>query len=109
MYLDYAEDQARHNRPMHMADWIAKLDDFLRFNERNVLTHAGKVSHELAEEHAHAEFLRHEEHRRELEAQQPASDFDRLVDESRQVQSKLPAPKSDKTRCKRKPKETDKD
>ncbi len=49
MYLDYAEDQARKHAAMHMADWIKKLDAFLAFNERNILTHAGTVSHELAE------------------------------------------------------------
>ena len=56
MYLDYAEDQARRQRPMHMRDWIARLDAFLQFNERNILTHAGKISHQLAGEHAEGEF-----------------------------------------------------
>ena len=51
-YLDFAELQARSHRPMHMADWIAKLDDFLRLSDRDILTHAGKISHQLAEEHA---------------------------------------------------------
>jgi len=52
MYLDYAEDQARRRRPMTQADWVSKLDSFLEFNERNILTHAGQISHELAIEHA---------------------------------------------------------
>ena len=43
-YLDFAELQARSARPMHMADWIAKLDDFLRLSERDILTHAGQIS-----------------------------------------------------------------
>jgi hypothetical protein len=107
MYLDYAEDQARRKRPMHMTDWVAKLDAFLRFNERNILTHVGKVSHELAEEHAHAEFLKYDERRRALEAQRPTSDFDRLVDESKRVQAKLPPPKPAKPRRPRKPMEPD--
>jgi len=107
MYLDYAEDQARRKRPMHMTDWVAKLDAFLRFNERNILTHAGKVSHEPAEEHAHAEFSKYDEHRRALETQQPTGDFDRLVDETKQVQAKLPPPKPEKPRRPRKPKEPD--
>ena len=102
MYLDYAEDQAHRKRAMHMTDWIARLDAFLRFNERNILTHAGKVSHELAEEHAHAEFLKYDEHRRALEAQQPTGDFDRLVDETKQVQAKLPPPKPEKPRRRKK-------
>ena len=42
-YLDFAELQARSKRPMHMADWITKLDDFLRLSEREILSHAGRV------------------------------------------------------------------
>lgn len=49
MYLDYAEDQARRRRPVHMREWRDKLDAFLRFNERDILRHAGKVSREVAE------------------------------------------------------------
>jgi hypothetical protein len=78
-YLDFAELQARSHRPMHMADWIAKLDDFLKLSDRDILTHAGRVSHELAEQHAHAEFEQYEQQRRQLEAAGPASDFDQAV------------------------------
>jgi hypothetical protein len=78
-YLDFAELQASGRRPMHMADWIAKLDDFLRLSDREILTHAGRISHDLAEEHAHVQYALHEEQRRQLEAEQPASDFDRAV------------------------------
>ncbi|MCH8474882.1 MAG: virulence RhuM family protein [Opitutales bacterium] len=79
MYLDFAEDQAQRKKPMHMADWIKRLDAFLEFNERNILTHAGKVSRELAEEHAHAAFLQYDNERRRLEAARP-SDFDKTVE-----------------------------
>ena len=47
MYLDFAELQALNRKPMYMRDWIAKLDDFLRVSERDILTHAGRVSHEV--------------------------------------------------------------
>ncbi len=47
-YLDFAELQATSRRPMHMRDWITKLDDFLKLSERDILTHAGKISHETA-------------------------------------------------------------
>jgi hypothetical protein len=50
MYLDYAENQASRQIPMRMANWIAKLDAFLQFNEYEVLTNAGKVSHEVAKQ-----------------------------------------------------------
>lgn len=47
-YLEFAELQAMDRRPMYMADWIAKLDDFLRLSDREVLRDAGKVSHDDA-------------------------------------------------------------
>jgi hypothetical protein len=90
MYLDYAETQAEGRRPMHMADWVARLDAFLQFNERNILTHAGKVSHELAEQHAMAEFDKYESRRRELEAAQPTSDFDKAVEQVKQLTRQQP-------------------
>jgi hypothetical protein len=48
MYIDYAELQAIRNRPMYMKDWIGKLDAFLKFSEYEILTDAGKISHEVA-------------------------------------------------------------
>lgn len=47
-YLDFAELQAVSRRPMTMADWITKLDDFIRISDREILVHAGKVSHDAA-------------------------------------------------------------
>jgi hypothetical protein len=41
MYLDYAENQAARQIPMRMADWVSRLDAFLKFNEYDVLTNAG--------------------------------------------------------------------
>ncbi|MBU1569772.1 MAG: virulence RhuM family protein [Proteobacteria bacterium] len=55
-YLIFAEGQAMRHIPMHMADWIKKLDAFLTVNERNILTHVGRTSHEMAEEIAEAEY-----------------------------------------------------
>ena len=49
MYLDYAEDQAQRRRSLTMHDWEDKLDAFLQFNEREVLTHAGKLRADVAE------------------------------------------------------------
>jgi hypothetical protein len=56
MYLDYAENQASRQIPMRMADWVEKLDAFLKFNEYDVLANAGRVSHELAKELAEKQF-----------------------------------------------------
>jgi hypothetical protein len=56
MYLDYAENQASRQIPMSMADWVEKLDAFLKFNEYGVLKNAGKVSHEVAKELAEQQY-----------------------------------------------------
>jgi len=55
-YLEFARVQAMNRKAMTMADWIAKLDDFLRLSERDVLTHAGRVRHEQAIEFAGQQF-----------------------------------------------------
>jgi hypothetical protein len=56
MYLDFAELQALNRKPMHMKDWISKLDDFLRISEREILAHPGSVSHKRAIEKAAEEY-----------------------------------------------------
>ncbi|NQT58881.1 MAG: virulence RhuM family protein, partial [Bacteroidetes bacterium] len=49
-YLVFAEGQAMRRIPMTMQDWIIKLDGFLGLNDREILTHAGKISHTLAKQ-----------------------------------------------------------
>jgi len=56
MWLDFAEDQAERRKQVFMADWEQKLDDFLRFNDRQVLPDAGKRTRKQADAIAHAEF-----------------------------------------------------
>jgi hypothetical protein len=56
IYLDFAELQAFNRKPMYMKKWIAKLDEFLRVSDRDILTHAGGVSHDEATEKARAEY-----------------------------------------------------
>ena len=55
-YLSFAEFQAQLHRPMTMQDWTRKLEDFLKLNERDILTDAGRISHELATAKAGREF-----------------------------------------------------
>ncbi|MCL5104656.1 MAG: virulence RhuM family protein [Armatimonadetes bacterium] len=85
MYLDYADDMARRRKPMYMKDWTERLDAFLQFNERDILSHAGKISAELAKHKAEAEFAKYDARRRELEATQPTSDFDRFVERTKRL------------------------
>src|SRR3989338_2125075 len=63
VYLEFAELQAVSRRPMYMADWIVKLDEFLRISERDILDHTGSVSHEEALKKAKIEF---EKYRQQL-------------------------------------------
>ena len=79
MYLDYAEDQARRRNPMTMAEWVERLDLFLRFNDREVLADAGKVSHALAAARAQEVYERYDENRSADEARVVSSDFDEMV------------------------------
>lgn len=92
MYLDYAEEQAANRKQMTMADWVKKLDGFLAFNEKNILTHAGKISAELACELATKEFEKYESQQRRLEAETPTSDFDKALEQFDLKQ--LPKPKN---------------
>ena len=90
MFLDYAEDQAKRRKQVFLADWKAKLDDFLRFNERGVLPDAGKVSRESADEKAEREYERFSERRRaEIESQAEHE----AMRELEEAANKLPKPK----------------
>lgn len=93
-YLVFAEGQAMRRVPMHMTDWVAKLDAFLKLNERGILTHAGRISHEMALTKAEAEYEKY----RQLEAVKPSpaeKDFEEAI-------KKLPAPKQGKSARKKK-------
>jgi hypothetical protein len=59
-YLEFAELQALQRKPMHMKDWIEKLNSFLTLNDREILKHAGKISHEEAETFALKEFEKYQ-------------------------------------------------
>lgn len=56
LYLDFAELQAKSQMPMYMKDWIAKLDDFIKLSGKQLLTHAGKISAEVAKQKANSEY-----------------------------------------------------
>ena len=87
-YLELAEIQALNRKPMTMRDWIGKLDEFLKLSGRDILNHAGRITHEEATRKAELEFERF--HRAQLAApSQVEKDFDAAVKELK----KLPAPK----------------
>jgi hypothetical protein len=96
MYLDFAEDQAKRRKTMTMKEWEEKLDAFLSFNERDILTHAGKLRADVAERLAHERYEIFDAHRRE--AARVAADIEdaEVIDELEQQISKLPKKGGDK-------------
>jgi hypothetical protein len=90
-YIEFAELQALRRKAMTMRDWIAKLDDFLKLSEHELLDHAGKISATTAKAKAELEY----EHYRTLMDSQPRrvdADFEKAVKELK----KLPGPKTPK-------------
>ena len=75
MYLDYAEHQASRHIPMTMEDWADRLNRFLEFNEHDILTDSGKVTHEIAKAFAETEFEKY----RVIQDRLYESDFDRFM------------------------------
>ena len=75
MYLDYAEHQASRHIPMTMEDWADRLNRFLEFNEHEILTDSGRVTHEIAKAFAESEFEKY----RIIQDRLYESDFDKFV------------------------------
>jgi len=75
MYLDFAEDQAERKIPMTMEDWVEKLNAFLKFNEREILEHFGKVTAEISKQLAESQF----EEYRTIQDKLFESDFDKFT------------------------------
>jgi hypothetical protein len=90
-YLIFATGQAMRRVPMYMKDWIEKLHGFLKLNDRNILEHAGKISHQVAIEKAETEYDKYNlKTNNEIE-----SDFDKAI-------KKLPLPKAAVSKTKNK-------
>lgn len=98
-YLDMAEMQATRRIPMTMADWEARLAGFLRLWDREILQDAGKVSAELARQHALTEFEKY----RIVQDRLFESDFDRVVAETKRLGEGAAKPAPAKPKRGRKP------
>jgi hypothetical protein len=83
-YLIFAEGQAMRKIPMYMKDWIEKLHGFLSLNDREILTHAGKISHQLAVEMAENEYEKYNQQ----EINIFESDFDKEIKKIQAVNPK---------------------
>lgn len=75
-YLAFAEAQALAHKPMYMKDWIAKLGQVLTMNEKNILSHAGKITHELAMKKADEEYQKYRDEQRQIEKLESIKELD---------------------------------
>lgn len=75
-YLAFAETMAQQRTPMYMADWIQRLDDILKLNGRELLTHAGKISHEKALEKSNTEFEKYKVAQKIIEKEQSLKEIE---------------------------------
>ena len=78
-YLAFAETMAQQRTPMTMADWVARLDTILQLNGRELLTHAGKISHETALHKSELEFEKYQDAQKEIEKAESLSELERDV------------------------------
>lgn len=79
MWLDFAEDQAQRKKQIFLRDWAEKLDQFLQFNNRDVLQGAGKIRNEQAQAKAFAEYERYSAAQRDSKEQQGENDLAELL------------------------------
>ncbi len=86
-YLIFAQGQAMRRIPMYMKDWIAKLNGFLKLNDREILENAGKISHEMAKESAEKEFDKY--YKKILKESSRADiDFDKFAEKATKLAGK---------------------
>ncbi len=84
-YLVFAEGQALRRITMSMSDWLAKLDGFLRLNDRDILNHAGKISHQMAKQLAEQEYDKFHQQRLQNNATEAGDDLAVLTKKAAQI------------------------
>ncbi|GHB24252.1 toxin Fic [Mongoliitalea lutea] len=75
-YLAFAETMAQQQTPMYMKDWIQRLDSILQLNGRELLTHAGKISHEMALKKSTDEFEKYKISQKAIEKEQSLKEIE---------------------------------
>jgi hypothetical protein len=75
-YLAFAETMAQQHTPMYMKDWIARLDEILKLNGREILNHAGKISHQRAFNKSSKEFEKYKEGQKQFQKEQSLKEIE---------------------------------
>jgi hypothetical protein len=79
-YLAFAETMAQQRIPMYMNDWIQRLDIILQLNRRELLSHAGKISHEMALKKSELEFEKYQLTQKEVEKEQSLKELENDIE-----------------------------
>jgi hypothetical protein len=83
-YLAFAETMAQQQTPMYMHDWIARLDSILQLNGRELLSNAGKISHELALEKSNNEYEKYKTAQKLIEKEQSLKEIEEDIKKLKQ-------------------------
>jgi hypothetical protein len=86
-YLAFAETMALQHKPMYMADWIQRLDSILQLNGRELLTHAGKVSHERALQKSGEEFEKYKAAQKQIEKEESLEEIEQDIKHLKRLQN----------------------
>ncbi len=79
-YLAFAETMAQQHTPMYMKDWIGRLDNILQMNGRELLTHAGNVSHQMALEKSNQELEKFNEEQKRITHEQSLKEIEEDIE-----------------------------
>ncbi len=75
-YLAFAETMAQQQTPMYMKDWVERLDAIIQLNGREMLTHAGKISHQMVLEKSAQEYNKYKKEQRQLEHEESLQELE---------------------------------
>lgn len=84
-YLAFAETMAQQKQPMYMADWIERLDAILQLNGKELLHHAGKISHEIALQKATLEFEKYQKVKKEHEHEESLKEIEHDIQQLKKL------------------------
>lgn len=85
-YLAFAETMAEQHTPMYMQNWINKLDDILKMNGRELLTHAGKISHETALEKLNKEYQKYKQKQLKISYEQNLKEIEADIKDLKKIE-----------------------
>jgi len=87
-YLAFAETMALQQTPMYMNDWIKKLDNILQVNGKELLAHAGKISHEMALQKSNVEYKKFQKAQKQIEKEQSLIEIEKDIKTLKKITNK---------------------